>query len=81
MTQQIEKEIKKYNFYHKIKVTDNVYTREDDNEHYSHRKIFYLIIGILNIKSIKNNKNYFKIFLISFKSSWVLMSKLNRGLE
>ncbi len=40
MSKSIEKEIKKYNFYHKIKISDNIYTREDDNEHYSHRKIF-----------------------------------------
>ncbi len=40
MSKSIEKEIKKYNFYHKIKISDNLYTRLEDNEHYSHRKIF-----------------------------------------
>jgi tRNA (mo5U34)-methyltransferase len=39
MNEILKEKIKKYNFYHRIKVEENIYTRDFENEHFSHRKI------------------------------------------
>lgn len=39
----IKLEIKKYTFYHKIKIKDGIYTRESENDHFSHRQLFKYI--------------------------------------
>ena len=54
--ENIKSEIKKYSFYHRIKVKDNIFTRETENEHFSHRRLFKYIDRI----DLKNKK-----FLIS----------------
>lgn len=44
--EDIKSEIKKYTFYHKIKVKDDIFTRETENEHFSHRRLFKYIDDI-----------------------------------
>ena len=50
--ENIKSEIKKYSFYHRIKVKDNIFTRETENEHFSHRRLFKYIDRI----DLKNKK-------------------------
>ena len=38
--EQIINELKKYSFYHRIKVKEGIYTRDTKNSHFSHRKLF-----------------------------------------
>lgn len=44
--EDIKLEIKKYTFYHKIKIKDDIFTRETENEHFSHRRLFKYIDDI-----------------------------------
>jgi 2-polyprenyl-3-methyl-5-hydroxy-6-metoxy-1,4-benzoquinol methylase len=39
MNKILKEKIKQYNFYHRIKLEENIYTRDLENEHFSHRKI------------------------------------------
>ncbi len=44
--EDIKREIKKYTFYHRIKVKDGIYTRENENDYFSHRILFKYIDDI-----------------------------------
>ncbi len=39
MSNSLKEKVKQYNFYHRIKIAENIYTRDSENEHFSHRKI------------------------------------------
>ena len=39
MNKILKDKIKQYSFYHRIKLEENIYTRDFENEHFSHRKI------------------------------------------
>ena len=50
--EQILNELNKYTFYHRIKVKEDIYTRETANKHFSHRKLFRYLDDI----DFKNKK-------------------------
>ena len=37
---EINEELKKYSFYHRIKIKDDIYTRDTENDHFAHRRLF-----------------------------------------